>query len=258
VVGIAAGPTVAPTVVPPAETPPVQAATPVVVAPSTPITVSRVKWRRKIEGGYNYQAAGSNVATHSMFARGEISRSTPSGSNLIDARYYYGSQNSIRNNDRLSITLKSRETLLKRIEFRNDLSYGYDYLKALSHQFEDVFGLTFVVFDKSRFRYAIGPGLGVQYAEPALGGTGFKVVGDITHDVRWQLTEQISLNNRCSYLYEPGNLTDYRLRSDSVLSASVAKGVSVNLRYEYEYEAIRSVVAGRSDHRVFTTLGYEF
>ncbi|MEY4488996.1 MAG: hypothetical protein RIQ79_1504 [Verrucomicrobiota bacterium] len=246
------GPTMAPVIVPPPLTP-AAVAVPAAAAPA-----STVKWKRKLEGGYNYQASGSNVATHSTFVRGEISRSTPTGSHTLDARYYYGSQNSIANTDRLAVVLKSRETLLKRIEFRNDLSYGYDYLKDLSHQFEDVFGLTFVMYDKHRVRYAIGPGLGLQYAEAIRNGTGFKIVGDVTQDFRWQITDLISFNNRASYLYEPENLADYRLRSDSVLSAQVAKSVSLNLRYEYEYEAIRPVAAGRSDHRFFTTLGYEF
>jgi len=40
-----------------------------------------------------------------------------------------------------------------------------------------------------------------------------------------------------------------------VLSEQVTYSVSVNLRYEYEFEAIRPILSDRSAHRVFTTLG---
>jgi len=32
----------------------------------------------------------------------------------------------------------------------------------------------------------------------------------------------------------------------------------VNLRYEHEFEALRPVANGRSDHRIFTTPGHTF
>lgn len=236
-------------------------AAPAVAAPvpaSPPVAAPRAVWKRRLEGGYNYQANGSNVATHSTFVRGEISRVTPSGSNVLEARYYYGRQNAQRNDDRLAIALKTRESIRRRVDFRNDLSYGYDYLKKLSHQFEDVFGLTFIVVDDAKYRFAIGPGVGLQYAEPALGETGYKVVGDVSADARWNISERVSLTNRSSYLFKPQSMKDYRLRSESALTVMLNVNLSMNLRYEYEYEAIRPVAAGRSDNRVFTGLSYEF
>ena len=41
-------------------------------------------------------------------------------------------------------------------------------------------------------------------------------------------------------------------------SAAISAHATLNLRYEYEFEALRPVANGRTDNRVFTTLGYTF
>jgi len=238
---------------PPATAPlPAADATPVVTAPP------KAKWRKSIEAGYTYQSTGSLVSTHSTYARAEISRETSTGQGSLEGRYLYGEQNSLRNTDKLDVAFKVRERIKDRLNVRNSLSYSYDYLKDLSNQFEDVIGLSYEVINTPRLRYAIGPGFAVQYAEPALGESGLKYLGDVSHEFSWQIVDRISLKNTASVLYRSDQLEDHRLRSNSVLSGQVTESVSVNLRYEYEYEAIRPVASGRSDHRIFTTLGYVF
>lgn len=238
---------------------PATAPLPAVVAPPPVVAAPpKAKWRKSIEAGYTYQATGSLVSTHSTYARAEISRETATGLASLEGRYLYGEQNSVRNTDKLDVAFKVRERIKDRLNVRNSFSYSYDYLKDLSNQFEEVIGLSYEVIKTPRLRYAIGPGFAVQYAEPALGDSGFKYLGDVSHEFSWQIVDRISLKNTASILYRPDQLEDHRLRSNSVLSGQVTESVSVNLRYEYEYEALRPVASGRSDHRVFTTLGYVF
>ncbi len=216
------------------------------------------KWKKSLEAGYSYQARGNLVSAYSTYVRGEITREDPNSLITFGTRYIYGSQNTLRNTDKLDVSFKLRQKTFGRIDIRNELSYSYDYLKGLSHQFEDVLGLNYVVFALPHFRYSIGPGLAVQYSQPSLGGGGYKLLGDISHEFTWQITNKISLKQTASYLYQPADMRDYRLRANSVLSGQVSDHMSVNLRYEYEFEAIRPVPDGRSDNRVFTTLGYTF
>ncbi len=234
---------------------PAASATPAVnpaVAPPAP------RWKKSVEAGYTYQARGSLVSTHSTYMRGEVSRETSTGRLSFDVRYLYGEQNSVRNTDKLDVNFKLREQFSGRLDVRNNLSYSYDYLKDLSNQFEDVFGFSYTLVKTPKLRYAIGPGLALQYSEPTLGDNGFKLLGDISHELSWQIVDRVSFKNTSSYLFKPEDTTDYRLRSNSVLTGQITDHVSVNLRYEYEFEAIRPVSSGRSDHRVFTTLGYVF
>ena len=217
-----------------------------------------VKWKKSLEAGYNYQSRGSLVSTTSTYVRAELSRTTPTGLVSLDGRYLYGEQNSARNTDKLDLNFKLREQFRGRLDIRNDLSYGYDYLKELSHEFQDVLGVTYTVFKTPRIYYMIGPGFAVQYAEPKLGDSGVKYLGDIFHEFFWKIIDRVTFKNTASYLFSPEDIQDYRLRVNSVLSGQITENVSVNLRYEYEFEAIRPVADGRSDHRIFTTLGYTF
>jgi putative salt-induced outer membrane protein YdiY len=218
----------------------------------------RAKWRRSFEAGYTYQSTGSLVSTHSTYLRAEITRETKTGLAGIEGRYLYGEQNSVRNTDKAEAAFRIREKIKDRLNVRNNFSYSFDNLKDLSNQFEEVLGLSYEVFNTPKLRYAIGPGLAVQYSEPALGKDGFKYLGDISHEFKWQIVPRVSLSNISSVLFRPDQLEDHRFRSNSVLSGQITENVSVNLRYEYEYEAIRPVASGQSDNRVFTTLGYVF
>lgn len=237
---------------------PAPAAPPPVVATPAAAPESRVKWRRAIEAGYTYQSTGNQVSTHSTYARAEITRETPTGLAALEGRYLYGEQNSVRNTDKAEVAFRVREKIKDRLNVRNTFSYSFDRLKDLSNQFEEVLGLSYEVFKSPKLFYAIGPGLAVQYAEPARGQDGFKYLGDVSHEFKWQIVPRVSISNISSVLFRPDELEDHRFRSNSVLSGQITDQVSVNLRYEYEYEAIRPVAAGRSDNRVFTTLGYVF
>ncbi len=245
----------------PAE-PQTPAVVPVVTAKpaKAPTPSPAVKWTRSIEAGYTYQARGTLVSTHSTYVRAEVARETKSGRISLEARYLYGSQAGTRSADKFESAFKLRHNLSGRLDIRNNFSYGYDYLKDLSHQFEDVLGLTWHVFKHDRFTYSAGPGLAVQYAQPnpALGGSGYKFLGDFSHEALWKLTDRLSIKHTGSYLFKPQDMKDYRLRANSALVGKMSEQITLNLRYEYEFEAIRPVVSGRSDHRVFTTLGYSF
>ncbi|MFA6286695.1 MAG: DUF481 domain-containing protein [Opitutaceae bacterium] len=248
-------PPAAPVSAPPAPTTgTVVAGTP---APAKP-EPSPIKWKKALEAGYNYQSRGSLVSTTSTYVRAEVTRTTPTGLAALDGRYLYGEQNSLRNTDKLDVNFKLREQFRGRLDIRNDLSYGYDYLKELSHRFQDVIGLSYTVFKTPRTYYMVGPGFAVQYAEPKLGDSGVKYLGDVSHEFFWKIVDRVTFKNAASYLFTPEDTQNYQLKVNSVLSGQVTEQVSVNLRYEYEFEAIRPVADGRSDHRVFTTLGYTF
>ncbi len=234
------------------------APSPVVASVPAKPAPSPIKWKKALEAGYNYQSRGSLVSTTSTYVRAEVTRITPTGLASLDGRYLYGEQNSLRNTDKLDVNFKLREQFRGRLDIRNDMSYGYDYLKELSHQFQDVIGFSYTVFKTPRAYYMVGPGFAVQYAEPKLGDSGVKYLGDVSHELFWKIVDRVTFKNNASYLFSPEDTQDYRLRVNSVLSGQITEKVSVNLRYEYEFEALRPVANGRSDHRIFTTLGYTF
>jgi putative salt-induced outer membrane protein YdiY len=235
---------------------------PAVAAPVAPKRAAAapapVKWKRSFEAGYSYQANGNQVSNTSTYVRTEIVRETPNTSIGLQARYLFGEQNSQRNTDKLDADLKFNYDYANRVVFRNDFTYSYDRLQQLSNEFEENAGLNLLLAKSPRFRYSVGPGVAVQYAETMGDTNSYKVLGDISQEFNWQISERVTLNNSASYLYRPGYWAYYRLRANSALIGKISAHATLNLRYEYEFEAIRPVANGRSDNRVFTTLGYTF
>jgi len=242
-------------------------------APSAPVSVTApvvakaesakpapppVKWKRSFEAGYSYQASGNQVSNTSTYVRTEIVRESPGSSIGLMARYMFGEQNSQRNTDKFDSDLKFNFDYANRVVLRNDFSYSYDRLQQLSNEFEENAGLNVLLAKNPRFRYSVGPGVAVQYAETMDHTNSYKVLGDVSQDFSWQISERVTLTNTASYLYRPGFWADYRLRANSALIGKISAHATLNLRYEYEFEALRPVANGRTDNRVFTTLGYTF
>jgi putative salt-induced outer membrane protein YdiY len=224
-----------------------------VVAPPAP-----AHWKRSFEAGYSYQARGNLVDNTSTYVRAEIIRQWQASSIGLQARYLFGKQNEERNTDKFDADLKVHFDYANRVVFRNDFSYSYDRLKELSNQFEEDAGLNLLLANGSRFRYSVGPGIAIQYTETTDGTNSYKVLGDFSQEFSWQICERIKLTNTASYLYKPENWADYRLRAESALIGKVSEHATMSVRYEYEFEALRPLAEGRSDNRVFTTLGYTF
>jgi putative salt-induced outer membrane protein YdiY len=227
-------------------------------AKALPAAPPPIKWKRSFEAGYSYQANGNQVFVTSTYLRTEIVREAPGSSIGFQGRYVFGEQNSQRNTDKLDTDLKFNFDYENRVMLRNDFMYSYDRLKQLSNEFEENVGLNLILFKKPHFRYSIGPGVAVQYAETVGDLNSYKMLGDISQDLSWQISERVTFNNTASYLYVPGIWADYRLRAASALIGKISAHATINVRYEYEFEAIRPVANGRSDNRVFTTLGYTF
>jgi len=247
----------------PAAVAPTVAAAAAVTAPGTPKAAAAAlpapaKWKRSFEAGYSYQSRGNLVSGTSTYIRGEVVREAPGNLIGLQARYLFGKQNAERNADKLDAGLKIHFDYANRVVFRNDFTYSYDRLKQLSNQFEENAGLNLLLAKSARFRYSVGPGVAVQYTETMNDINGYQVLGDFSQEFTWQISERVTLSNTASYLYKPQNWTDYRLRAYSALTGKISAQTTVNIRYEYEYEALRPLTDGRSDHRVFTTVGYTF
>jgi putative salt-induced outer membrane protein YdiY len=218
----------------------------------------RAKWKRSFEAGYSYQARGNQVADTSTYIRGEITRELPTSFIALRARYLFGSQNGMRNTDKFECGLKIHGDYGNWIVLRNDFTYGYDRLKQLSNQFEENAGFNVILWKGHRFRYSVGPGIAVQYTETMDDMNSYQMLGDFSQEFSWQICERVKLTSTASYLYQPKNWADYRLRVYSALIGQLSEHATINVRYEYEFEALRPVTDGRSDNRVFTTLGYTF
>ena len=101
--------------------------------------------------------------------------------------------------------------------------------------------MNLILFKRPHFRYSVGPGIALQYAETTGNTSGYKVLGDISQEFSWQISDRVTLNNTASCLYQPGGWADYRLRANTALIGKISDHATLDLRYEYEFEALRPV-----------------
>jgi putative salt-induced outer membrane protein YdiY len=203
-------------------------------------------------------ARGDDLQGQTAYLRIDVIRKQGANSLQLYGKYLFGEQNDVNSANKLEAGIKLRHGFSRVIMVRNDFSYSYDRLKELSNQFEDVLGLSFVLLEGKTYRLKLGPGIAAQYSEPKNEENGWELLGDVAEEFSWDLRDGVNFSQSTTYLYDPKNLDDYRFRFFSVLKCMLTSNVSVNLRYEYEFEALRAVANGRSDHRVYTTLGYKF
>ncbi len=215
-------------------------------------------WKRSFEAGYSYQARGNQMSDTETYVRAEIVRETPGSLVGLHARFLFGEQNGVHNTDKFDAGVKFHYDCGSWVVLRDDFNYSYDRLTQLDHEFEENAGFNVILAKGPRFRYSVGPGVALQYTETTDNQTSYKMLGDFSQEFSWQISERIKVTNIASYLYKPENWADYRLRAFSALIAKVSEHITLNVRYEYEFEALRPVADGRSDNRVFTTVGYTF
>ncbi|MES2692416.1 MAG: DUF481 domain-containing protein, partial [Verrucomicrobiota bacterium] len=216
----------------------------------------RSRWTRLLEIGYALQA--STVSKSDAYLRAELARITENYSYRLLGKYLYGEQQDIRNVDKTELGFIAQHDLAGRWRLRNNLAYQNDQLRLLDLEITEVLGLNYALIRHRKFRFSGGPGLGFRYREPEIGKTGYTFSADFSQEMRWELTNRISLAQSGSYLTDPNDTRNYRLRSSAVATGRLTEKVSINIRYEYEFDHARPVITDRTDQRVFTTLGYTF
>lgn len=223
---------------------------------SRPADTPARPWRYLIELGYGFQS--STVMKSDAYLRGEVVRASDEYSYKIYGKYLYGQQEHVRNVDKVETGFNAQHELAGRWHLRNDLAYQNDRLRLLDVEVTEVVGLSYEIFKLPQLQFSAGPGVGVRYREPEIGHTGYTVSTDFSDELTWKLTDRIKLGHIGSFLADPRHPSNYRLRSAAVATGRISDQLSVNLRYEYEFDHARPVVVERVDQRVFTTLGYSF
>lgn len=213
-------------------------------------------WQRIIEFGFGYQS--SAVSRSDSYLRAEVAKVKPNYSYRLYGKYIYGKQDDVKSVDRVESGFAARHDLEGRWKFRNDITYQNDRLQKLDAEVIGTAGFNYVLFNRPKFKFNAGPGVGVRYREPELGHTGYTSSVDFSEELSWQLTPRISLSQNGSFLTDPNHTQNYRLSSTAVASGKLTDQVSVNIRYEYLFDHARAVLLERIDQRVFTTLGYTF
>ncbi|ATC64211.1 hypothetical protein CMV30_09720 [Nibricoccus aquaticus] len=220
------------------------------------------KWKGKIEFGYQQQSGRRDMITGSLRVDAESAAKT---ANLLKAsgRVLYGKQNNQVNSERYEASFRWRHELSERTFTQTLTSYFIDRVKHIDHNFEQNAGLGYRFLQRGRHILNAGLGGTGQYRETNGLPEDWIYLSEFFQDYSYKISGRLTLLQESGVLYSTkpilhGNVPaeNYRFRFNTSLQGRVSERVSLNLRYEYEYDNSIANKTLRADQRVTSSIGY--
>jgi putative salt-induced outer membrane protein YdiY len=242
------------------------------IAADLDATPSEKNWVGDLEFGLRQQQGSRDI--FALDIRGSAERSIGDNDLRAKARLLYGEQDGQVNNDRYDASFQWRRELGERTFAQSLTTYLQDDLKDINRNWEQNFGAGYRVFDNDDHVVNIGAGLTGQYREASLAETGFFTLVEFFQDYTYRFNKRITIRQNAQAQYSPEGGTrfisvgnqpssreqadNYKVRFNTVLQGKLTDQLSMNLRFEFEYDnAVRSAL-GQTDQRIITSLGYAF
>lgn len=279
---LAAAPTPAP-----APAPAPAAAKPAAAAPSTPATAkpavarvddakkdARPKWTRSLEVGFIMQEGVKSTRDLNLRAQaeGRIGRSSIRGT----ARVTRSESEGLVTRDRDEADFRWRRDFNKRTFAQALTTYSSDDIRKVDLSLEQQLGGGYRLIDSDRHKVNVGLGAVVQQFEregyedqTALLGSFFQDY-TLAWNSRFKVTQEASIQvaDRSPVLARSGTSSTttlnapregaYRFKLNTALQSKVTDEISLNLRFEYDYDHSIAEENLRADSRLTTSLGYSW
>ncbi len=234
---------------------------------------AREPWKGKLEFGLRQQQGRRD--TFSFDVRANARRNLGDNELLAKARALYGEQDSQVNNNRYDASFQWRRELGERTFAQSLTSYFQDELKDITWNIEQNFGAGYKLFNTEGHVVNVGAGLTGQYREADFSGSGFYTLVEVFQDYTYRINKRLTIRQDSQVQYspdgetrflsvrsQPSNAVDeadnYRLRFNTVLQGKITNQLSMNLRFEFEYDNAIRPQSARTDQRIISSIGYAF
>ncbi len=230
-------------------------------------------WRGKVEMGFQQQTGRTDGVEVSL--RADADKKVGIDSYHAEARILYSEQYQQVTSDRYDGLFRYRHELSDDFFGQAQTSYTRDRLKLINDDLEEDFGIGYKMINLPRHKGNIGAGVTAQYRDAAGIETGVSNLGELFEDYTYKLTGRVTISQDASVAYSPetrdrllitpnGSVptdqtaTNYRLRFNAALQGKVTDRVSLNLRFEYEFDNAILDPKAKVDQRVTSSVGYGF
>jgi hypothetical protein len=255
----------------PAQTAAARPAAPAASRPAAP--PKKTPWRSKVEFGYIWQNGRTN--REDLNLRFETQRQSGKNDFRGSARYLYAESNSRIINDRRDAQFRWRRQMNERFFGQTNTTYLDDVVRNIDLNIDQNLGVGYNLFRQQKINSSIGSGLTLQYREGPAVDNGYTLFGEVFQDLTYKFNGRLELVQQASALYSPdssGQLIvrnnqvvrpdseseNYKLNFNSVLRGRLTDKVTINLRYEFEFDNAIANPANKRFERVSTSLGYTF
>lgn len=231
------------------------------------------RWKGKVEFGF-YQQSG-RLDTLNTSLRADAERESGRNHYKATGRMLYGKQSDKVSTDRADASFRWRHQLSARMFAQSVTSYLSDTIKKIEDNYEQNLGIGYALYKRDRHVINIGGGLTAQYRDAT--GIDEKVAGlaEIFQDYTYRVNGRLTFLQDALAQYSPisqdnytlrnnaivpiaGDVQNYRFRFNTTLQGKITDHISMNLRFEYEFDNTIVQGAGKSDQRISSTLGYAF
>jgi len=231
-------------------------------------------WRGKFEFGFLQQTGRNDTLQASL--RAEAERKAGPDDYRFEGRVLYATQYKETSSDRYDGLFRYRHELSPRIFSQAQTSYTKDRVKLIEHNLEENLGVGYKFIQRPRHEASIGGGLTVQYRSAQGIEEGTNYLGEIFQDYTYKLTGRMTIIQDANITYSPetrgrvattpdgatvsidDSATNYRLRFNAALQGKMSEHVSLNLRFEYEFDNAILNPRAKVDQRITSSIGYGF
>lgn len=248
------------------------AAVPVAPAAAAAATTTAVqpevqKWKRQIDVGYSQQSGAKEKQDLSV----RLQADAKYGDNTFrgTARLLQTEADGLSVTDRREGDFRWRHDVNKRLFAQALTTVTEDNVRHIDFSLEQQIGGGYRLIDNSRHKANVGLGAVLQYLDRPDTTSRTAVLGSFFQDYAYELNHHVKLTQESNVTYtdagtwvaRSGLLTSpqegsYRVKFNTGVQSKVNEHMSVNVRFEYDYD--RSVVDSdlRADQRLTTSLGY--
>ena len=241
--------------------------------PGKPNDEEKSAWKGKLELGFRSQDGRRESLNFDFRASAE--RTLGDNNLKASGRLLYGEQDDRINTDRYDASFRWRRELGERTFAQTLTSYYRDPIKNIDTNWEQNVGAGLRVYKSEEHTVNIGAGLTAQYREADASTSGAFALIELFQDYSYQINKRIKFLQNAVAQYSPDGQarfvtvsnqpsvistgeSNYKVRFDSTLQGQITGSVSLNLRYEYEFDNAVVTQAARADHRVTSSIGYGF
>lgn len=231
------------------------------------------KWRSKVSFGFNWQDGKKQQRDINL--RFEADRKSGPNQYRFQTRYRFTDTNGTMNADRRDAGVRWRREFDERWFSQTNTTYFDDNVREIDLNIDQNVGVGYKLIKSDRAKASVGAGVTVQYREAAGIKDGIAKFGEFFQDLVFRLNDRVEFAQEAAALFSPDDrplgtlssgpmvvvpkdVANYRVTFQSVLRGRVTESVTVNLRYEYEFDNAVINRDARADQRVSTSLGYVF
>lgn len=237
-------------------------------AESTAVKPKIAKWKRQVDVGYAQQAGAKEKQDLSL--RMQLDGKHGANTYRATARLLQTEADGLTVTERREADFRWRYDINKRLFTQALTTYVEDGVRNIDLSLEQQIGGGYRIVDSPKHKANVGLGAVAQYLDRTDTETKTTVLGSFFQDYVYEVNSRLKLTQESSFMYsDTGALTSqsgatagaptagsYRLKFNTGMQSKVTNSMSLNVRFEYDYD--RSILDPelRTDQRFTTSLGY--